>query len=80
MTPNTLKFDLMKSVGSGERFVATMRYPHSPLFKLDLADLYKWILGKRPTLKDEVVRCYFDDTAIGKITFFPKSKHKYIRL
>jgi len=47
----TLDFDLMKFVGRDERFVASMRYPHNRLFKLDLDDLYLWILSKRPTLK-----------------------------
>jgi len=67
----TLTFDLMR----GDRFVATMRYPYSPIFKLDLADLHKWILQKRPTLKSEVISLFFDDPAVKSVTFYPKKRN-----
>jgi len=66
----TLDFDLMRFAGRGnERFVASMRYPYDRLFKLDLDDLYLWILSKRPTLKGQVIKIYVGDTPI---TFYPK--------
>jgi len=72
MRKGTLDFDLMKPIGRGnERFVATMRYPYDRLFKLDLDDLYVWILSKRPTLKGQVIKIYVGDTPI---TFHPKNE------
>jgi len=71
MRKGTLDFDLMKFVGGrgNERFVASMRYPYDRLFKLDLDDLYLWILSKRPTLRGQVIKIYVGDTPI---TFYPK--------
>ena len=36
-----LTFDVMCE----ERFITTMHYEHCSLFKLDLKELYKWIIG-----------------------------------
>jgi len=71
MRKGVLDFDLMKFVGRDERFVASMRYPYDRLFKLDLDDLYIWILSKRPTLKGQVIKIYVGDTPI---TFYPKKR------
>lgn len=62
MKNDYLQFDLMQLLGGGnERFIATMRYPHSPIFKLNIKGLYEWICDKRPSLKSKPLSLYFDD-------------------
>ena len=64
-----LTFDVMYE----ERFITTMHYEHCSLFKLDLKELHKWILGRLPTLKNKAFSiCFDDDTEIK----FNKSYNK----
>lgn len=56
-----LTFDVMCE----ERFITTMHYEHCSLFKLDLKELHKWILGRLPPLKNKAFSiCFNDDTEI----------------
>ena len=56
-----ITFDVMCE----ERFITTMHYEHYKVFKLDLKELHKWILGRLPTLKNkEFSICFDDDTEI----------------
>jgi len=56
-----LTFDLMKPIGGGrETFIATMKYPYSPMWKFDFNALYEWIVGKRPSLKGKPFNVYLD--------------------
>ncbi len=41
------------------RFVCTLRYKYCPLFPIDLDELEKFILSKRPTLKGKDYRIEF---------------------
>lgn len=67
---NKLKFDLMRPVGGGcEKFIATMSYPHNPIFKFDINDFYDWICDKRPSLKGKPISCYFNDGGMVAIHF-----------
>ncbi len=43
----TFKFDIMLD----GRFVCSMSYTYSPLFRLDIDDLVNFIESKRPSLK-----------------------------
>lgn len=45
----TLIFDVMLN----GRFVCTLRYKYCPLFPIDSEELVKFVLTKRPTLKDK---------------------------
>ena len=64
-----ITFDVMCE----ERFITTMHYEHCSLFKLDLKELHKWILGRLPTLKNKAFSiCFVDDTEI----MFNKSYNK----
>ena len=45
----TFVFDIMLK----GRFVCTLRYKYCPLFPIDLEDLKKFILSKRPTLRNK---------------------------
>lgn len=38
---------------AGGVFRGELKYPHSPLFKLDIEDMVRFIYEKRPTLKYE---------------------------
>lgn len=42
-----------------ERFVCTLRYRYNPLFVIDGDDLKKFVLSKRPTLKNKPFRILF---------------------
>lgn len=67
---NYIKFDVMKPIGGGdELFVATMRYPHDPVFKLNIKAMYEWILDKRSSLKGQTIRCYFYDNTNTVLQF-----------
>ena len=56
-----ITFDVMCE----ERFITTMHYEHYKVFKLDLKELHKWILGRLPTLKNKAFSiCFDDDTEI----------------
>ena len=56
-----LTFDVMCE----ERFITTMHYEHYKVFKLDLKELHKWIVGRLPTLKNKAFSiCFDDDTEI----------------
>lgn len=73
----TLKFDLMRPIGGGsERFIQTMNYPFNPLFKFDFDELYKWIIGKRPTLKGQAISCHLYDE--GKTVLYFNCKMRDI--
>ena len=45
----TFEFDVMLN----GRFVCILRYKYCPLFPIDLEDLKKFILSKRPTLRNQ---------------------------
>ena len=56
-----ITFDVMCE----ERFITTMHYEHYRVFKLDLKELHKWIVGRLPTLKNKAFSiCFDDDTEI----------------
>lgn len=59
-----LKFDLMRtSKGGMEYFMATMKYPHSTLFKFNIDDFQQGLYSQKPSLIGKPVKCYFyDDT------------------
>lgn len=48
----TLTFDIMLN----GRFVCTLKYEYCPLFPIDIDDLTKFVLDKRPTLKGKDYR------------------------
>lgn len=65
MERQTLKLDIMRpAIGGCERFITTLRYPHNPLYKVDINALYKWVTAQRPSLKGKPFNCYIDDTGI----------------
>ena len=41
------------------RFICTLKYEYSPLFPIDLEELDKFILDKRPSLKGKDYRIAF---------------------
>lgn len=47
-----LTFDVMLR----DRFVCTLKYRYCPLFPLDLKDLERFALSKRPTLRGQQYR------------------------
>lgn len=49
---STFKFDIMLN----GRFVCTLRYKYRTLFPIDLEDLEKFILNKKPFLKGKDYR------------------------
>ncbi len=51
----TFVFDVMLN----GRFVCTLQYEYCPLFPIDVEDLTKFILKKRPTLKGKDFRIVF---------------------
>lgn len=50
----TLTFDVML----GDRFVCTLHYKYCPLFPIDFKDLERFILSKRPTLRNKKYTIY----------------------
>lgn len=57
----TLFFDVMLN----GRFVCTLRYKYCPLFPIDIKELVKLVLSKRPTLR-------------GKPFYIGFSQNKYL--
>lgn len=51
----TFIFDVMLD----GRFVCTLKYKYCALFPIDFEDLEKFVLQKRPTLKDKDFRIKF---------------------
>ena len=51
----TLVFDVMLN----GRFICTLKYKYCELFQIDFEDLTKFVLKKRPTLKDKNFRIMF---------------------
>lgn len=51
----TLTFDVML----GDRYVCTMRYRYCPLFPVSAEELRKFVISKRPTLRDKDFRIEF---------------------
>ena len=51
----TLVFDVMLH----DRFVCTLKYRHNPAFPIDVEDLVKLVITKRPTLRNKISRFYF---------------------
>nr|UWG77811.1 MAG: hypothetical protein [Bacteriophage sp.] len=47
----TLIFDVMLN----GRFICTLRYKYCPLFPIEIDELVKLVLSKRPTLKGQAV-------------------------
>lgn len=55
-----------------------MRYPHCPVFKLNLQSLYEWLCEKRPSLKGKPLSLYFDDK--GKtVLYFNQDINRILR-
>lgn len=48
---NTILIDIMTC--GGAKFYGTLRYEYNPLFKLDIAEIFTWVLERRPILKYE---------------------------
>ena len=42
------------------RFIFTLRYRHNPLFRIDMQDVERAIIEKRPSLNGKHVELYFD--------------------
>lgn len=61
MNIQPMTFDLMRPIGGGKRFVATMKYPRNPLFKFDIKDFYNWICKQRPSLRGTKMACEMYD-------------------
>lgn len=51
----TFIFDVMLN----GRFICTLKYEYSPLFPIDLEELDKFILSKKPSLKGKDFRIVF---------------------
>lgn len=52
----TIFIDVMHN----DRFVMTLPYKYNPLFKIDIEDVIKKIIEKRPTLRGKHLELYFD--------------------
>lgn len=52
---NTFIFDVMLD----GRFICTLKYKYCALFPIDFEELKKFVLKKRPTLKDKDFRIAF---------------------
>lgn len=72
----TMRFDLMHPTIGGKRYVATMKYPHSPLFKFDCKDFYNWLCEQRPSVKGRKIACEFDE---GIILYFHMSEKEIMK-
>lgn len=46
----TLKIDVMKD--GGGRFYKTLRYPHNPLFKVNLVQMTAWVFEQLPSIRN----------------------------
>ena len=42
------------------RLVFTLRYIYSPLFKMDMKDIYSKVIEKRPSLKGKPIELFID--------------------
>lgn len=74
-----LTFDIMKPIyGGNERFVATMHYEYSPIFKFDIKAFYEWICEKRPSLKGQPFTVYTGDKIL-KALYFNQDIDKIMR-
>lgn len=51
----TLVFDVMLH----DRFVCTLKYRHNPAFPIDVEDLVKLVITKRPTLRNKDFKILF---------------------
>lgn len=58
--PNGMK-TLFVDVMLKERFVFTLRYRYCPLFRLDLEDVAKEVVKRRPSLKGKPFQMWFDN-------------------
>jgi len=73
----TIKFDLMRpAIGGGKKFIATMKYPQSQVFKFDLNVFYEWLLEKRPSLEGKKIACEFYK---GMIIYFNMSDNEIMK-
>lgn len=52
---NTLFFDVMLH----DRFVCTLKYRYNPAFPIDVEDLVKLVISKRPTLRNKDFKILF---------------------
>lgn len=63
--------DVMRPEGKhAEKFVATLTYRYNPLFRFDTADMYRFIVDKRPSLKGKTFNVYTDDEVVPVIHFY----------
>lgn len=51
----TLFFDVMLH----DRFVCTLKYRYNPAFPIDVEDLVKLVISKRPTLRNKDFKILF---------------------
>lgn len=61
------KIDVDVMTNGGVKFFATLKYEYNPLFKLDMAEIFTWVLERRPILKYERdIWLFFDHPITGK--------------
>lgn len=48
----------------GDRFLFTMPYKYCPLFKINIQDIYKKVIDKRPSLFNKEITLYVDDVKL----------------
>lgn len=64
-----MKIDIMKPCLGREKFIATLKYTYSKLWKFDANVLYRWIIEQRPSLEGKPITVYTDDKVLKKIYF-----------
>lgn len=66
----TMKIDIMKPLGGGhEKWIATLKYTYSKLWKFDAKVFYDWIIKQRPSLEGKPITVYTDDKYLKTIYF-----------
>lgn len=53
--PHYVKFDVML----WDRWICTLRYPHSPIFVLTVKELEDFVIEQKPSLKDKPFKIAF---------------------
>lgn len=69
-----ITIDVMRFFYNQERFFCTLQYPHLDCFKLDLQDLYDFVIKQKPSLEGEKIKIYLgkgDGGDAESVTIYP---------
>lgn len=69
---NSITIDVMRFFYEQERFFCTLEYPHLACFKLDIQDLYDFVIKQKPPLEGQRIKIYLGEESITIYPYQPK--------